>query len=113
MAAPRKALDFEAVREVALALPDVAESNTRRGLSFKVNGRLLTCPAIHRSAEPNSLMVRIGRTERAQLLSEKPDTYYVTDHYLNYSAVLVRLSKIDRKSLRSLLERAWFFVRET
>lgn len=79
--------------------------------TWKVHGKLLACPAIHRSAEPNSLMVRIGPAERAQLLSAAPDTYYLTDHYLNHSAVLVRLSKIDRKSLESLLRSAWLFTR--
>lgn len=107
---PRKALDFDAVRKIALALADVEESTLRGATSLKVRGKLLACPAIHRSAEPNSLMVRIGIAERAQLLSVAPETYYLTDHYLNYSAVLVRLSKIDRKSLESLLHSAWLFV---
>ena len=108
---PRKALDFDAVRKIAGALADVEESAMHGATSLKVRGKLLACAAIHKSAEPNSLMVRIGLAERAQLLSSEPDTYYLTDHYLSHSAVLVRLSKIDRKSLESLLERACLFVR--
>lgn len=107
---PRKTLDFDAVCKIALALAGVEESTLRGAISWKVRGKLLACSAIHRSAEPNSLMVRIGLAERAQLLSAAPDMYYLTDHYLNHSAVLVRLSKIDRKSLESLLRNAWVFV---
>jgi len=53
-----KMIDFDVVREIALALPDVEESTIHRAPSLKVRGKLLTCPALHVSAEPNSLMVR-------------------------------------------------------
>lgn len=108
---PRKALDFDAVRKISLAFAGVEESTLHGVAALKVHGKLLACPAIHRSAEPNSLMVRIGLAERTQLLSAAPATYYLTDHYQHHSAVLVRLSKIDRKSLESLLHSAWLFVR--
>ena len=39
-----------------------------------------------------------------------PDVYYVTDHYLNYSAVLVRLSRVTPDVLRDLLGMAHKFV---
>src|SRR5262245_42378262 len=106
----RNRIDFDDVRKIALELPGVEESGTSRGPSLKVRGRLLTCPAIDKSAEPDSLMVRISVDERARLLAEDPDTYYLTDHYSGYPAVLVRLSQISRDSLRDLLESASRFV---
>ena len=39
-----------------------------------------------------------------------PDVYYVTDHYVGYSAVLVRLSRINPDVLRDLLGMAYKFV---
>ena len=63
-------------------------------LALKVRGKLLACLAIHKSAEPESLVVRIDLEQRAGLLEEAPETYYITDHYRNYPAVLVRLSRI-------------------
>jgi hypothetical protein len=39
-----------------------------------------------------------------------PDVYYVTDHYLNYTAVLVRLSRVTPDVLRDLLGMAHKFV---
>jgi hypothetical protein len=105
-----KKIDFAVVRAVAKALPDVEESTIHGAPSLKVRGRLLTCPALHRSAEPNTLAVRIDFDQRAELMAAEPGVYYVTDHYVNYPTVLVRLSRIDRDSLRDLLNMAWRFV---
>ena len=107
---PSKKIDFDVVREIALALPDVEESSLHGAPSLKVSGRLLSCPAIHKSAEPNSLVVRIGFEQRMELMATEPGIYYVTAHYVKYPAVLVRLDKIDRSSLRDLLGMAWRFV---
>ena len=109
---PAKKVNFEVVREIALALPGVEESTLHGEPSFKVSGRLLVCPALHKSAEPNSLMVRVSLDERARLLVEAPDAYYVTEHYLKHPAVLVRLARLHRDALRNLLATAWLFVSE-
>ena len=106
MAKKRVAIDFDSVREIALALPGVEESTTSRGTSLKVAGRLLACPAIHASAEPSSLMVRVSAEERERMLATEPRTYYLTEHYAPYSAILVRLSRVSRDSLRELLASA-------
>ena len=45
-----------------------------------------------------------------ELLAAAPDIYYVTDHYLGYSAVLVRLSRVSPDILRDLLGMAHRFV---
>jgi hypothetical protein len=103
-------MSFDTVREIALALPGVEQSNIRGAPSVKVCGRLLACPALHKSAEPNSLVVRVRAEQRAVLLQRAPNIYYVTDHYLNYPSVLARLERIDRKTLRGLLEMGWRFV---
>jgi len=98
------------VREIALELPDVEEGTLHGAPTLKVSGRLLICPALHKSAEPNSLLVRIAFDQRAELLGTHPNVYYVTDHYANYPSVLVRLDQIDRSSLKDLLGMAWRFV---
>jgi hypothetical protein len=48
--------------------------------------------------------------DRAELLAADPNVYYVTDHYLNYTAVLVRLSRVTPDVLRDLLGMAHKFV---
>ena len=107
---PGKTIDFNVVREIALALPGVEESSLHGAPSLKVSGRLLACPALHRSAEPNSLVVRIDFEKRAELIEGEPNVYYVTEHYQKYPAVLVRLRQVDQNSLKDLLQMAWRFV---
>ena len=109
-AVPGKKIDFDTVREIALALPEVEESTIHGAPSMKVRGKLLTCPALHSSAEPNTLMVRIDFDRRAELMEAEPDVYYLTNHYVNHPSVLVRLSRIDRTALKDLLDYAWRFV---
>lgn len=104
--------EIDLVRKLAMKLPNVQEATLHGAPSWKVGGKLLTCPAIHKSAEANSLLVKIDPAERARLLSVEPDSYYLTDHYRSNPVVLVRLSKVDHKSLQGLLERAWAFVSE-
>jgi len=109
-AAGKRGVDYETVRELALALPDVLDSSTLRGMQFKVRGKLLACKAINRSAEPDSLMVRVGAAELDRLIAALPDACYVTPHYRVYESILVRLPRIDRKSLQDVLAVAWRFV---
>jgi hypothetical protein len=70
----------------------------------------LTCIAVHRSAEPDSLAVRIDFDRRVELMAAAPDVYYLTDHYVNYPVVLVRLSRIRAGALQDLLGMALRFV---
>ena len=99
---------FETVRTVGLTLPDV-EATTRHDGSpvLKVRGRFMAGLATHRSAEPGTLVVRVGLEEREWLVEDAPDTYYLTDFYRSYPLVLVRLSRVDRDSLRDLLSVSW------
>jgi len=109
---PHQAIDFEVVRSIGAALPDVKDASGRRGTALKIKGRLLACEAIHKSAEPNSLMVRISLKRREALLAQNAEAYYLTDHYEPYPAILVRLSRIKRASLKELLTESWEFVQK-
>jgi hypothetical protein len=103
-------ISFDTVRKIGLALPGVEESTAYGSPALKVHGKLLACVPAHRSAEPGSLAVRVGFDDRAELLAAAPDVYYVTDNYLGYSAVLVRLSRVTPDILRDLLGMAHRFV---
>ena len=114
--APRKtktsAMSTAVLREIALQFPDVEDASTERGIAFKARGRLLTCAAINESAEANSLVVRIGAEQRARLMAAYPDALYLPEHYAKHPAVLARLERLDRESLRDILGAAWLFVTE-
>ena len=106
------ALDERALRDIALQFPDVEDGTTERGIAFTARGRLLTCTAIHASAEPGSLVIRIGAEQRARLLAAYPDALYLPEHYAKHPAVLARLARLDRESLRDILGAARLFVTE-
>jgi hypothetical protein len=110
---PRRTIDFDTVRRIGLALPGVEESTAYGSPALKVHGKLLACLPSHRSAEPGSLVARVDFDDRAELLTANPDVYYVTDHYVGYTSVLVRLARIHRDVLRDLLGMAYKFVTRT
>jgi len=107
---PRSTINFDTVRKIGLTLPGVEASTAWGAPALKVRGKLLACVPTHRSAEPGSLVVRVGFDDRTELLAAAPDVYYVADHYLNYSSVLVRLSRVTPDVLRDLLGMAHKFV---
>jgi hypothetical protein len=69
--------------------------------------------ASHKSAEPNSLVVRMDFAERDALLEGDPNTSYLKEHYVNYPCVLVRLSRVRSDALRDLVIGAHRFVNAT
>ena len=107
---PGGKISFDTVRRMAVALPEVEEGTMHGSPAFRVRGKLLACAAIHKSAEPDTLAVRIPFDLRADLMASDPDSYYLTDHYVNYPVVLVRLSRIRVEALCEVLGASWRFV---
>ena len=105
-----QALGWDAVREMGLALPDAEEGTTYGTPALKVRGQMFACIPSHRSAEPDSLAVRIPFEQRDELLDAEPNTYYVKEHYQNYAVVLVRLARVHPDALRDLLRGAHQFM---
>jgi hypothetical protein len=95
---------FETVKSLSVSLPGV-EAGTKYDGSpvLKAGGCFMAGLATHPSAEPDSLVVRIDLEERAWLLDDAPETYYVTDYYRRHPIVLVRLASVNRDALRDLL----------
>jgi hypothetical protein len=107
---PKSKVTFDTVRDIALTLHGVEQSTAYGALALKVGGKLLACLPRNRQAEPDSLVVRVDLDDRAELIAADPAVYYVTDHYVAYDAVLVRLPRINPNSLRDLLGMAHKFV---
>ena len=103
-------LDFVAVVEIGLALPGVTEGASYGARALKLKGKLLACVPVNKSAEADSLVISIHPERRTELLRDRPETFYVTDHYVPYPKVLVRLAAISRADLRSTLAEAYDFV---
>jgi hypothetical protein len=109
----RGPLTFDDVRAAAAGLAGITHVEYYGKPALKVGGTMFVCLASHRSAEPNSLVVRMDFDLREALLAEQPDVYYVTDHYIGYSSVLVRLSRVTLAALEDLVASAYRFVVST
>ena len=99
---------FHLVRAVGLELPGVKAATRYDGSSvLKLGGCFMAGLATHRSAEPDTLVVRMDVDDRIGLLEDAPETYYLTDYYEKYPLVLVRLARVDRDALHDLLSVSW------
>ena len=101
---------FEAVEAVGRTLPDVELTTSWGQPALKVRRKMVACLASHKSAEPNTLVVRMDFADRDALIDEDPGTYYLTEHYVDYPCVLVRLSRVRADALRDLITGAHRFV---
>jgi hypothetical protein len=101
---------FDAVRAIGRTLPDVEETTSWGAPALKVRGKMFVCGATHKSAEPDTLVVRMDFSQRDALIEDDPDTYYLKEHYVGYPCVLVRLSKVHPDALRDLVVGAHRFV---
>jgi hypothetical protein len=91
---------YEDVVALGLALPGVEESTSYGTPALKLKGKLLA-----RLKEDGVTLVLIpGFEERDRLMRSRPRVFFITEHYRNYPAVLVRLPLVRPAQLRELLE---------
>ena len=101
---------FENVEKIARTLPGVEVSTAWGQPALKVRGKMFACLASHKSAEPNTLVVRMDFAHRDALIDQEPATYYLKEHYMGYPCVLVRLSRVLPDALRDLIIGAHRYV---
>jgi hypothetical protein len=93
--------------KIALALPGAEEVTAYRTPGVKICGKIFSR---WRTEAEGALAIRCDFLDRQIFLQARPDIFFVTDHYLNYPMILVRLDKISRAALVELTERAWRLV---
>jgi len=96
--------DWDVVRELALAFPEVEASSSGR-IAFSIRGKGFAWEA--RERDGGGLAVRVDRDEKQLFLDANPDVYFTSPHYHGYPAVQIRLEEIDRGELQERLEDAW------
>lgn len=99
-------VSFDTVRQIALTFPGAVESTSYGTPAFKVDKKLFA--RHHQDGE--SLVIRIDENERTRWMKTDPETFYITDHYLEYPYMLVRLAMVKKKELHLLLAEAWRHV---
>ena len=101
--AKRTGMTWAAVCKVGLALPGVELSTSYGTPALKVRGKFML-----RLREDNeSLAVKCGFDERDFRLKADPRTFFVTDHYKGYPAVLIHLEKVSPTVMREVMEETW------
>jgi hypothetical protein len=107
--APKKQsrkVTWATVRSLAVALPDVEESTSYRTPAMKVRGKLIA----RLKEDGETIVVPMPIAERDERIAAEPDVFFVTDHYVAFPYVLVRLAKVTRTDMRELLQDAWRMV---
>ena len=90
-------------RRLLLALPGVEEGPCYGTPGWRVKKKFLA----RLRDDGETLVVKVGDEERDILMAADPKTFFITDHYVGYPTVLVRLSSVRLELLREVLERAW------
>jgi hypothetical protein len=93
---------FDTVRKIALSLDGAEEGTSYGTAAFKVRGALF----VRLREDNDTLVLRTTFEQRGELISADPEQYFITDHYLNYEWVLVRMSRIHLDALRDLMRMA-------
>jgi hypothetical protein len=94
---------FEALRQVALALPGVEDGTSYGTPALKVRGKLF----VRLREDCESVVLPTDYDEREILLEAAPDVFFLTDHYRNYPWILLRLAAVALADLPEILENAW------
>jgi hypothetical protein len=97
---------FDDVRRLVLALPRVVEGTSYRTPAFRVGKKFL----LRLKEDGVTIAIKMSFDDRDYLMGARPQTFFVTDHYRPYPAVLVRLRKIRESQMRDVLQRSWEFV---
>lgn len=101
--AGKRGVSFADVVQLGRELPDVVESTSYGTPALKLRGKLL----VRLKEDGQTLVLMTTIEERERLLTAAPDVFFLTNHYVNYPAVLVRLPQIEQVLLRELLAEAW------
>jgi hypothetical protein len=92
---------WNVVREIMTAFPETLESTSYGTPAYKVNKRLLL-----RLKEDGETLV-LHSDDRDIFLAKDPSVFFVTEHYMNYPYVLIRLNKIRKDKLRAAIVQSW------
>jgi len=96
-------MTFDAVRKIAMAMDGVEEATSYGTPAFKVGGTMIA----RLRDDIGALVVRMSIEDRAELIAADPQTYFITDHYLEYPYILVSLARANPDAMRDLLLGAW------
>ena len=96
---------WRAVEAFALTLPDVEAGTSYGKPAVKMRSKMIaatTAPGV------DSFVLAVTLPEKELLLETDPDTFWETDHYRGWPAVLVRYGSEAGERIAALIARAWW-----
>jgi hypothetical protein len=111
--------DWNDVRQLALALPETSERESRGNVEWRVKDKLFVWERPLRKADLAALGDRapegpvLGAMvadlgDKEALLAEDPRVFFTTPHFNGYAAILIRLEVIPLTELKPVVVEAWF-----
>jgi hypothetical protein len=98
-------MTFDDVKKIAEEFPGVVEDTHYGTRALKVKGQMF----VRLKEDGETLVVRCDMISRDMMLKAEPTLFYITDHYKNFPAILLRLNAVRVKRLRDIVEDAWRF----
>jgi hypothetical protein len=94
---------WDTVLRLGLALPNVTESTSYGTPALKTKGKLF----VRLHDDLDKIVVKMPFDRRDELMSADPETYFITDHYREYSWILVSLAHVHPDALPDLVQGAY------
>jgi hypothetical protein len=101
--ADKTGVSFETVRRLALALPGVEDGTSYGTPALKVRGKLF----LRLREDGETLVVPADDAAREYWMQLDPEAFFLTDHYIGYDRLLVRLSRVRETALKAVIESGW------
>ncbi|WP_295718419.1 MmcQ/YjbR family DNA-binding protein [Mucilaginibacter sp.] len=89
------------LRSMLLPLPGVTEKMCFDDPAFYVNNKIFT------NVKLKNELLALHTVEREKWMAVDPHTFFITDHYLNYKYMLIRLETVSPDDLKTLLITAY------
>jgi hypothetical protein len=91
------------VCKLALRLPGVTEGTSYGTPALHVRKRFLA----RLKEDGETMAIKIDYADREVLMEMDPNTFYLTDHYRPYPAILIRLKRVSPALMEEILDKAW------
>ena len=95
---------WDSVMAFGLTLPGTEPSTSYGRPAVRVRGKAFLYPG----REKGSFAVSCPLEEKEFLMETDPDSFWETDHYRGWPAVLVRFGSPERERIAMLIRRAWW-----
>jgi hypothetical protein len=99
----RRGVTLADLHALAVSFPGVEEGPCYGTLGFRVRGKFLG----RLWEDGDVLVLRTDFDTQEMLLAADGETFFLTDHYRGYPAILIRLRSVRGDELSRLFEQAW------